>query len=121
MKTVREFYNSTAWKKTRDAYKASRQGLCERCLAKGFITPCEEVHHKVRLTADNINDTSISLSYSNLECLCRECHEKEHEHDARHRTEKWKKPRRSSRRYYIDKHTGKVIEKMEIDGQGTPI
>ena len=114
-KTIREFYNSTAWKKTREAYKSSKQGLCERCLAKGLINPCEEVHHKVRLTTENINDASISLNYSNLECLCTECHEKEHEDDARHRWMKWKKPRSKGRRYFIDKVTGKVIEKNEDD------
>lgn len=120
MQSIREFYNSTAWKRVRDAYKASKQGLCERCLARGYIVPCEEVHHKIRLTADNINDPSISLNYDNLECLCQECHIKEHEKDARQRPSRWKHPRQSSRRYYIDKKTGKVIEKIEIDGQVSP-
>jgi len=47
--------------------------LCERCGAIGI-----EVHHKVRLSIDNVNDTSISLNQDNLELLCRDCHNKEH-------------------------------------------
>ena len=36
------------------------------------------VHHKVYLTASNINDPSIALNAENLETLCKDCHDIEH-------------------------------------------
>ena len=75
---IDRFYSSRVWRRTREAYAKSRQNLCERCLAKGLIIPGEEVHHKKRLTADNLKDASVALSWSNLELLCEECHKEEH-------------------------------------------
>lgn len=40
--------------------------------------PGDEVHHKVYLTPDNINDPETTLSWDNLELLCAACHSKEH-------------------------------------------
>ena len=75
---AREFYRSWSWIKCARAYKADRGGLCERCLAKGLITPGEEVHHKIHLTPENINNPKISLNFDNLELLCKNCHLEEH-------------------------------------------
>lgn len=105
-KSIRQFYNSKQWKEVRAQYKKSKQGLCERCLAKGYIVPADEVHHKTRLTRDNINDYSVSLNFDNLEALCSDCHTKEHEQDQRNR---YGNRYREQRRYAIDKYTGKVI------------
>ena len=107
-KSIREFYNSKRWRDTRTAYKKSRLELCERCLAKGIIVPAEEVHHKTRLTKNNINDYSVSLNFNNLEALCSNCHTKEHEQDQRNR---YGNQYRQKRRYDIDKNTGKVLTK----------
>lgn len=76
---VTGFYDSRAWKDTRRNYKQSVGGLCEKCLAKGLITPAEIVHHKIPLTVDNVSDLNISLSWDNLQALCRQCHAEEHE------------------------------------------
>jgi len=70
---ARWFYKSKAWERTRDAYIAYRHGLCERCGAGGKI-----VHHRVRLTPENIHDPAVTLSFDNLELLCQECHNREH-------------------------------------------
>lgn len=72
------FYHSKAWKHTRDAYARSKHGLCEICLREGRYTPGEIVHHKVHLTPENINDPSVTLSFDNLELVCRDCHAREH-------------------------------------------
>jgi 5-methylcytosine-specific restriction endonuclease McrA len=72
------FYTSRVWADTRRAYRKSVGGLCERCLANGRIVPGEIVHHKIHLTPDNINNPSITLSFDNLELVCRECHAIEH-------------------------------------------
>lgn len=98
-----KFYNSPAWKKTREAYTRSVGGLCERCLAKGVITPAELVHHKVPLTDDNIEDLSISLDWNNLQALCRKCHAEVHEDIYKEFSKK-----RTKKRYWIDK-MGRVV------------
>ena len=102
-KSIKEFYSSPDWKKCRAAYISTRCGLCERCLKQGKIVPAREVHHKVRLTDANINDAKVALNFDNLEALCFECHDKEHEADARARKQK------QPERYKVDEDTGKVI------------
>ena len=67
------FYNSKEWKKCREAFKESKFHICERCSSPGV-----EVHHKIYLSPDNINDPEITLSFENLELLCESCHSKEH-------------------------------------------
>ena len=69
-----EFYSSKAWQRTREAYRKSKRNLCEVCLSKGIITPAEIVHHKTELTPENITDPTVTLSWNNLQCVCRECH-----------------------------------------------
>ena len=76
---AREFYSSKAWQRTREAYRKSRRGLCEICLAKGLYKPAEIVHHKIQLTPDNITDPAVTLGWGNLQCVCRECHAEIHE------------------------------------------
>ncbi len=73
-----KFYNSKEWKKCREAYKQSVNGLCERCLANGKYVAGEEVHHKIYLTPENINNPDITLNWDRLELLCATCHSKEH-------------------------------------------
>lgn len=85
----RAFYNSQAWKTTREAYKKSKGGLCEDCLRKGLIIPGAEVHHVRELTPDNINDPTVTLNWQNLCLLCKDCHA------ARHKTG-------GKRRYWIE-------------------
>ena len=75
---ARGFYKGRAWQQCRAGYAASVGGLCEDCLAKGLYRPGEIVHHMIELTPDNINDPAVSLSWSNLRLLCRDCHAKRH-------------------------------------------
>ena len=75
---ARTFYMSWPWIKCARSYKKHMNGLCERCLSKGLIVPGDEVHHKIRLTPDNINDPAIALNWDNLELLCKNCHLEEH-------------------------------------------
>lgn len=75
---ARKFYGSRAWKECRASYILSVNGLCERCLANGKYVAGEEVHHKIYLTPENINDPYITLNWENLELLCATCHSKEH-------------------------------------------
>lgn len=70
---AKPFYNSKAWRDCRDAFFASKFGLCEECGDAGLI-----VHHKTSLTPVNIHDPEIALSWDNLELLCLECHNRAH-------------------------------------------
>ena len=73
-KVLHNFYKSPAWLAARELKIVSVNSLCERCGRIGI-----EVHHKERLTVENVNDSSVSLNQDNLELLCRECHNQEHE------------------------------------------
>jgi 5-methylcytosine-specific restriction endonuclease McrA len=70
---AKNFYASHQWKSLRNKYFNSQFGLCERCGRPALI-----IHHKIYLTADNINNPNVSLNWDNLECLCLECHNAEH-------------------------------------------
>jgi 5-methylcytosine-specific restriction protein A len=88
----RKFYDSPAWRKVRKSYISHRQsidgGLCEcGCGELGYI-----VDHIKEITPDNINDTSITLSYSNLQYLSLACHNTK---TFGHQEEK---------KYYFDEH-----------------
>ena len=73
-----KFYKSKKWQDTKNAYKKSVGGLCERCYSRGVISPGEIVHHKKHVEPWNINDPSITLAWSNLQLLCRTCHAEMH-------------------------------------------
>lgn len=102
LKSIRQFYNSKEWQMCRQAYRSYRKGLCERCLAKGIIKAGDEVHHKTRLTVNNINDPRVTTNFSNLELLCEDCHHSEHVPDRQ------KMFRKEPRRYTVDRRTGQV-------------
>ncbi len=70
---AKPFYNSKEWQNVRDGILMRDKYLCVKCGA-----PAEEVHHKIPLTATNINDPSITMNPDNLVSLCKECHFKIH-------------------------------------------
>lgn len=90
------FYKSKRWQANRNAYARSVGGLCEACAKQGLIVPGEIVHHRIELSPENIHDPSITLDWSNLELVCRECHALRHPKS------------RSGRRYTVDAQ-GNVI------------
>ena len=75
---VYAFYKSRTWKKVSKEYVKRVGGLCERCYQHGKIVTGEIVHHRVHVTAETIEDASITLNPDNLELVCRSCHAKEH-------------------------------------------
>lgn len=75
---AKSFYGSQAWKNCRREFAKSRAYLCERCAKRGLIVPGTEVHHKTPITPSNINDTSVTLNWDNLELLCAACHNAQH-------------------------------------------
>lgn len=87
---AKAFYESDNWIRCRKAYAKSVGGLCESCLSKGIYTPGRIVHHKIRLTPDNINNPLISMGWGNLKLVCMDCHAQEHKGNriARYRFDK---------------------------------
>jgi len=71
---AKAFYESKAWRRTREYINVRDNGLCARCGGIGEI-----VHHIKYLTPQNIGNVEISLNPENLELVCRECHGVEHE------------------------------------------
>lgn len=69
----RRFYRSKAWKKCRDGYYNTKNGICERCGGLGT-----QVHHRIYLTDENLKDPTVALNWENLELLCDKCHAEEH-------------------------------------------
>lgn len=71
---AKAFYSSKQWQKARQAYIATKFGICERCGKPN----ARQVHHKVWLNETNINDPEIALNFKNFELLCDVCHQLEH-------------------------------------------
>ena len=72
-KQIENFYKSKVWKQVRKLKIMKERGLCERCHRQG-----KEVHHKIYLTNENIEDPNITIDFNNLELLCHDCHNQEH-------------------------------------------
>ena len=73
-----KLYKSKTWQKCRQGYIKSVGGLCEKCLEQGRYAPAVIVHHKIPITANNINDPNITLNWDNLQAVCRDCHTELH-------------------------------------------
>lgn len=80
------FYNSDEWRECRETFLQSKGYLCERCSTPDDPVTAKIAHHKIYLTRNNITDPRITLSWTNLEALCQDCHNKEH-----HRSERRKR------------------------------
>ena len=77
------FYASEAWHKCRLGYISHRRsvdgGLCEECHENlGYI-----VHHREHITPRTVNDPIVTLSWDNLEYVCKDCHDKIHDYCGR--------------------------------------
>lgn len=85
MEDWRGFYNTTAWKETRRAYKKSVGGLCERCAERGIVRAADVVHHRTHLTPKNVTNPEVALGWGNLVALCTDCHAAVHAGEKRWR------------------------------------
>ena len=75
------YYQDKRWKKLRDWYKLNHP-ICEICAINGRSVPAEEVHHRIAFSTGNTEEERMSLLLNpdNLQCLCRQCHMKIHNH-----------------------------------------
>ena len=90
-KEADKFYNTSAWRKLAGEVRTERHYICERC-----GKPANIVHHKIYLTPQNITDPKVALNKDNLELLCHDCHDQEHERMkyGKHLTKQQRKRRR---------------------------
>ena len=63
-----KFYNSSAWRKLQ-RYHMAKQPYCVECMKQGIVRRGEIVDH-----IKEINDGGEKLADSNLQTLCRTCH-----------------------------------------------
>ena len=70
---ARKMYAGKKWQKCREYIFNKYHGLCQDCGKPG-----EEVHHKIYLTPQNINDPDVVYGEDNLVLLCRDCHYSRH-------------------------------------------
>lgn len=98
---AKQFYASEAWHRCRLGYISHRRsidgGMCEECREHpGYI-----VHHREHLSPANIQDPEVSLNWDNLEYVCKDCHDRIHDHCGRDR--------------------GGIGRKIFFDDQGNPL
>lgn len=106
---AKPFYNSKRWDTVRAYVLIRDKYLCQRCGSTGHL----EVHHKVHLTEENINDASISLNPDNLITLCRDCHFKQHEEDKANGNKSRSNAIDCDSNYYFDEQ-GFLVERKNI-------
>lgn len=74
----KQFYDSKKWQACRKNYISTRMlidgGVCEIC----HKTPGRILHHKIKLSEENINNPDITLNPAHLMYLCHECHDDLH-------------------------------------------
>ena len=70
---TKQFYWTKEWRKTAALFMEYKGGICERCGRLAHI-----IHHKKYITPENVTNPDISLNWDNLEALCFECHNREH-------------------------------------------
>jgi 5-methylcytosine-specific restriction endonuclease McrA len=64
-KELHQFYKFIPWQVVRESKMCEANGKCVRCGSLG-----EEVHHKIRLTVQNVSDATTSFIQDNLGFLC---------------------------------------------------
>ena len=95
------------WKEVRLSILKRDRYICQ---AVGCHHPAEEVHHKIRLTPDNINDSNVTVNPKNLISLCGDCHKAIHKGD-----------RASGRRNNRKEFGNKILPDVVFDENGYPI
>lgn len=77
---ARAFYDSPAWRRTREAYLQSKHYICEDCGGAASV-----VHHITYIKPWNVNNPEITLNWDNLKAVCEKCHAQEHAQDLKKR------------------------------------
>lgn len=84
------FYYSSVWRTIRKNVWLKQHCICNRCHRAVYVDGISEwipkekrlkgiVHHKTWLNENNVYNDEIALDEKNLEGLCIDCHNKEHD------------------------------------------
>lgn len=73
-----DFYRTEEWAALTEKLKQQSHGVCAQCQKTIADWSLLIVHHKIHLTLENMKDPNISLNEKNLEVICLDCHNKEH-------------------------------------------
>lgn len=89
---ARPFYRTRTWKRKRREILELDRHECQWCKAKGSYAEATTVHHIQYLDKHPelaLAETYVyqGKEYRNLISLCRECHERHHEHKAKPKSE----------------------------------
>lgn len=76
-KLRKQAYQNTTWRKLRDTYMKEHP-ICADCLAKGKITPAEDIHHAKSPFRNGEVNWGLLLDPDNLVSLCKQCHAERH-------------------------------------------
>ena len=68
------FYRTYMWQQAAAEARELQHNECQQCKRRGLYSPAEQVHHKAPL----LRAPHLALAQSNLECLCKRCHEDRH-------------------------------------------
>ena len=99
--TNTSFYNGKLWRKVSRLYLQSKCYVCERC-----GQPATICHHKVYLNDANKADPAIAYSFDNLEALCLDCHNNNHN-------------TKNKRKIFFDS-SGQVVGVQDLPPKGFP-
>ena len=74
-----KLYTSSKWIALRKALIQERGPICQHC--RKIVTDTSKLiaHHKHELTPANINDANIALNPDNIQLICHDCHNIEHD------------------------------------------
>lgn len=88
-----KFYHSREWQAVRQQVLSRDGYLCQVCKRAGRLTPATTVHHITPVRVD----PSKRLDPSNLECICKACHNQEHTERAKSKQAKAKQIKQARR------------------------
>ena len=94
-----KFYHSKEWKLARSQALARDHYLCQVCLKRGLVKSANTVHHIIPIK-DNFKKR---LDLNNLETICLECHNQEHQERGSNEPERYKKLKARKRKAYVFK------------------
>lgn len=78
-------YNSKEWRRLRDLYMHEHP-ICADCLAKGKVTPAEDIHHIVSPFKNGEINYKLLLDPDNIVALCKDCHGMRHAEQQGHQS-----------------------------------
>ena len=76
---LERFYKSDRWHAARREVIIRDKGLCVMCGKPGT-----QVHHKIHLTIQNVDDPNVATNPDNLILLCDYCHNEVHHRVGKH-------------------------------------